>query len=147
MPDSHVDLNNARPGVYTDVIKKIQEDKICPFCIEHLQSVHPNPIEEKTYWVVTDNAYAYKPKKQHVLLIHKEHIDDIAHISAEAWNELHDIIKSEKEKRGITGGTFIMRFGETKYTGASVTHLHAHLFQSDPDHEDYGPSGVLTRVG
>ncbi len=81
------------------------------------------------------------------MLIHKTHISDISEISPEAWTELHTIIGTEKITRDITGGTFIMRFGETKYTGASVTHLHAHLFQSDPDHQDYGPSGVLTRVG
>jgi ATP adenylyltransferase len=146
--DEHVNIDNARPGVYTDVIKKIEQDKICPFCPEHLHSIHPNPIEEKRYWIITDNAYAYKPKKEHVLLIHKTHISKISEISNEAWSELKGIIDSEQQNRNISGGTLMMRFGETRYTGASVTHLHVHLFQSDPDSEDYDKTkGVLTRIG
>lgn len=144
----HVDLNNARPGIYADIIKKIGDNKICPFCKEHLTSIHPNPIEEKTHWLITDNAYPYKPKREHILLIHKTHISDVADLSQEAWVELKEIIDSEKKKRDITGGTLMMRFGETKYTGASVTHLHAHIFQSNPDDPEYDKTrGVLTRIG
>jgi ATP adenylyltransferase len=144
----HVNLDNARPGAYADIIKKIGDNKICPFCTEHLTSIHPNPIEEKTHWFITDNAYPYKPKREHILLIHKTHISDVTDLSQEAWIELKEIINIEKKKRDITGGTLMMRFGETKYTGASVTHLHAHLFQSNPDDPEYDKTkGVLTRVG
>lgn len=144
----HVDVHNARPGVYADVIKKIGDEKICPFCTEHLHAIHPNPITEKTHWFVTDNAYPYKPKKEHVLLIHKTHISDISELSDPAWEELHEILTSEQKKRNIKGGTFMMRFGETTYTGATVTHLHAHLFQSNPDDPEYDKSkGVFTRIG
>ena len=146
--EQHVDVNNARPGIYTDVIKKINQDKICPFCPEHLNSIHPNPIEQKEFWIVTDNAYSYKPNKNHVLLIHRGHISDVSEISKDAWIELKEIIDNEKQKRKITGGAIVMRFGDTRYTGASVTHLHAHIFQSDPDHEEYDKTkGVLTRIG
>lgn len=148
MSDEHVNLNNARPGVYSEVIKKIGENKICPFCPEHLHSIHPNPIQEKKYWLITDNAYPYKPKKEHILLIHKTHIGDVSELSNEAWIELKNIIDNLKSERNISGGSFIMRFGNTKYTGASVTHLHAHIFQSDPDNPEYDKSkGILTRIG
>jgi ATP adenylyltransferase len=146
--NTHVNINNARPGIYTDVINKIEQDKICPFCPEHLNSVHPNSVEEKEFWTITDNAYAYRPNKHHVLLIHKAHISNVSELSSEAWSELREIINDEQKKRNITGGTIVMRFGETKYTGASVTHLHAHIFQSDPDNEEYDKTkGVLTRIG
>ena len=148
MTDEHVNLNNARPGVYAEVIKKIGENKICPFCSEHLHSIHPNPIQEKNYWLVTDNAYPYKPKKEHILLIHKTHISDMFEISKDAWTELHDIMDELEKTKNIEGGAFLMRFGNTKYTGASVTHLHAHIFQSNPDDPEYDKSkGVITRIG
>jgi ATP adenylyltransferase len=146
--DEHVNQNNARPGVYAEVIQKIGKDKICPFCAEHLTAIHPNPLEVHEYWTVTDNAYPYKPKKEHVLFIHNEHIGNISELSKGAWDELYMLIKEEKAKRNIAGGTFMLRFGDTHFTGASVTHLHAHLFQSDPEHEEYDKEkGVLTRVG
>jgi ATP adenylyltransferase len=92
--------------------------------------------------------YPYEPKKHHLLFIHKTHIESLGELTDEARRELDQIVEKVLKEKGITGGTLMIRFGETKYTGASVTHLHAHLFQSDPDHEDYDPKkGVLTRVG
>ena len=148
MTDKHVNLNNARLGVYAQVIEKIGKDNICPFCIENLGKIHPHPLDERKFWTITDNAYPYIPKKEHLLIIHREHIDDVSKLSEEAWTELKNIINELKEKRKITGGSFIMRFGETKFTGASVTHLHAHLFQPDPDNPEYDKKkGVVTRIG
>ena len=144
----HVNKKNAREGVYAEVIEKIGKDKICPFCAEHLGKIHPNSLEERAHWIITNNAYPYLPKKEHILLIHKEHISDIRDLSAEAWSELKSIIDELSKKRNIAGGSFILRFGESKFTGASVTHLHAHLFQSNPDSQDYNKkTGVLTRIG
>jgi len=45
----------------------------------------------------------------------------------------------------IPGGTFIMRFGDTRYTGASVSHLHANLIS--PDGEDKDRKPIIARVG
>lgn len=148
----YVDPQNTghRPdkGQYTGVIKQIAQDGVCPFCIENLSKYHPNPLEEHTHWFITDNAYPYKPKKQHRLLISKTHIEHFDEMTDDMWNELRDIIREENKRFGITGGTHVMRFGETKYTGASVKHLHSHLFQSDPDSEGYDPKmGIIMRIG
>ena len=143
-----VNLANARPGIYEKVIKNIQESSICPFCEEHIRDIHKNPLVEKEFWYVTDNMYPYKPTKEHLLLIHKKHIEHVSDLSKEAWEELFKIIKEETKKRNMEGGTFLMRFGNTKYTGASVSHLHCNLLQSDPENPEYEKAkGVITRVG
>lgn len=143
-----VDLNNARPGKYQEVIRRIGQDKICPFCKDHLNKIHPNPLDERRHWIITENAYPYAPKKQHLLLIHKKHVEDISEIKPEGWREFTTLIKRLSKDLRIEGGIVILRFGNTKYTGASVAHVHAHLFQSDPDHPDYDfKKGVITRVG
>lgn len=143
-----VNLNNARPGVYAKVISEISDSGLCPFCEVRLSKIHPNPLEQKKYWTITNNAYPYIPKKEHILLIHREHIEDISELKTEAWIELQEIIRELTKTRNISGGTFMLRFGETKFTGASVVHLHAHLFQSDPEDPSYDPKkGVITRVG
>lgn len=148
MTDRHVNLQNARAGLYADVIANIAEKKICPFCPEHITTIHKNPIEEHSAWLVTDNMYPYRPTKQHVLIVHRQHIEGMDQVSSDAWAELRVIIKAETAKRGIVGGSFFLRFGETKFTGASVTHLHAHLIQSDPDDPTYDSAkGLMTRIG
>ena len=143
-----VNQQNARPGVYDEVIRDIAQKNVCPFCAEDLAEFHKNPVELRTYWVVTDNMYPYTPKKHHKLLIHREHIQHLSEISVEAWAELQVILREQTEKNAMVGGTFVMRFGETKFTGASVQHLHANLVQSNPDDPAYDPAvGLRVRIG
>ena len=145
---SYVNQDNSKRGVYSKVIDDIAKEKICPFCPEHIHRIHPNPIAEKTYWLVTDNAYPYKPVKQHLLLVHKAHIETVSDLSKEAWAELQDIIIELSKDKDMAGGALMMRFGDTKYTGASVAHLHAQVVQGDPDSPEYDKSkGVLCRIG
>lgn len=146
-----VDTQNpkARPTKeYAKVIDKIAQDGVCPFCPEQISKYHKRPLEEKVYWTITDNMYPYKPSKHHRLIIHRTHITHISEVLPPAWHELIEIFTKEVADKKITGGTLIMRFGETKFTGASVTHLHAHVIQSDPDDPSYDPAkGLIMRIG
>lgn len=143
------DNTQSRPdGAYAKVIDQIAKDGVCPFCPENLTKYHKKPLEQRRFWTVTDNMYPYKPSKQHRLLIHREHITDPRELSPEAWSELLEIFKEETASRSISGGTFVMRFGDTKFTGASVSHLHAHIVQSDPDDTSYDKTkGLTMRIG
>jgi ATP adenylyltransferase len=150
MPFVNENNTGHRPdkGQYGNVIKQIAKDGVCPFCKEHLNSYHPNPIDEKEFWFYTDNAYPYSPKKHHKLLILKRHVQHFNDLTEEEWLDLRKIISEETEKLGITGGTVVCRFGDTHFTGASVSHLHAHLFQSNPEDPKYDPKlGVIMRIG
>lgn len=139
----------ARPiDAYGDVIARIAKDGVCPFCSEHLRKYHKNSIKKKIYWLVTGNMYPYKPTKHHLLIILKRHIVNMAEATAGELMELFKIVENEIKKLSIDGGTFIMRFGDTRFTGASVSHLHAHIVQSDPDDPDYDKvKGLTMRVG
>ncbi len=139
--------NAARVGgqIYADVIKDIAERGECPFCPENLASNHKNPILHETdNWLLTDNMYPYEGAAEHLLIIHRDHIETIDEIIPEAWSELQLIVGYAKKLRDIKGGALLMRFGETAYTGASVAHLHAQLVAGSGDP---GAAPVLTRVG
>lgn len=143
-----VNEQNAKRGHYAAVIKDIADKQVCPFCPEQLANFHKNPIRKYGHWIVTNNMYPYRPVRQHILLIHEAHIEHVSELSAEAWSELQDVIKQETTERHMIGGALTMRFGDTRYTGASVAHLHAHLVQSDPDAPDYDPEqGLRVRIG
>lgn len=148
MGDDFVNTGNAQRAGYGSVVEKIAQDKICPFCEDNLPKIHPNPLDVREYWTVTKNAYPYKPTRQHVLLIHRVHVAHLSELSSAAWSELQDILRELSAKLGIEGATLVMRFGDTRFTGASVTHLHAQLVQGDPDDSEYDPArGVICRVG
>jgi len=147
--NSHVNLTNAhRPGndEYKKVIEKIGNDKVCPFCRDHLLNYHKNPIlKEGERWTVTTNMYPYKNTKFHFLLIHKEHITDTENIPPESFLELQNHITWLVKEYNIPGGTLMMRCGNTENTGATVTHIHAHFIVADFSNPDHEP--VLARVG
>jgi ATP adenylyltransferase len=150
MTQKFVNTKNSRPGdKYEDVIKKIAEQKVCPFCPDQLKNFHKNPILiDGNFWLTTDNMYPYPNTKNHIIFIHKTHIENVNEISAPAWQELHSQITEISAKRNIAGGSVLLRFGDTDYTGASVTHLHAHIIQSDPQNGKYNDqTGLMARVG
>lgn len=148
---SYVNITNSKSRTsreYADRLEQIKKDAVCPFCPDHLKKYHKHPIEEKSFWWVTDNMYPYKPTKHHRLIIHKSHIEHVKEISPEAWLEVQEIIKAETERLNIKGGTLVLRFGDTSFTGGSVSHLHMHITQSNPDSEDYDTKkGLIMRIG
>lgn len=146
-PFVNIENTSYRPdSTYKNVIKKIRDDGVCPFCPEHFTRYHKKPIiKTGRYWILTDNSYPYKGTRHHLLLIHKKHIETISDISAQAWSELLKITQAEAKKRTIAGGTFYVRFGDTSYTGASVTHLHANLVSPDAGNKNREP--IFVRIG
>ena len=149
MKKTFVNLKNtdSRPDdAYRKIIRKISKDGICPFCPKNLKRYHKRPIiKTGRYWILTDNMYPYPGAKHHILLIHKTHIETILDISPMGWSELASFAQSEAKKRAIAGGTFYIRFGNTSYTGATVTHLHANLISPDITKKPRKP--IFTRVG
>ena len=133
-------------GKYGKVIDQIKKDGVCPFCPENLLKYHKNPIlKEGFYWVLTKNMYPYEGAKHHILIIHKKHIEKFEEIVPEAWSEIRRLVESFTKEENILGGTFMMRFGDTAHTGASVSHLHANLVS--PDAEDKNRKPIIVRVG
>lgn len=139
--------NTSRPdGKYKEVIDRIKKDGVCPFCPGNLSTYHKKPIlKEGVYWILTENMYPYEGAKHHILVIHKKHIEKFEEIVPEAWGEVKSMIESFMKEAQIPGGTFMLRFGDTARTGASVSHLHAQLVS--PDGEDENRKPILIRVG
>ena len=144
-----VDQTNAfRPGSdgsYERLIGNINNRGVCPFCPEHLHEFHTKPIFAETeFWTATDNMVPYTGTSEHLLFIHRQHIETIGEMSPEAWIDLLDLYKGIVRARNILGSTLLMRNGETRFTGASVTHLHAQVLSGTG--EDDGQI-VTARVG
>lgn len=144
-----VNFENTRHrpgGIYTKVIDQIKKDGVCPFCPENIQKYHPNPIvNEGSYWLLTNNAYPYEGAKYHLLIIHKRHIESLGEVTPEAWDELKFMIETFVAEHKIPGGSLMMRFGKTSYTGASVSHLHVNFVS--PDGEDKERKPIIARIG
>lgn len=143
---NHDNTAHRPDGTYRKVIDQIKKDGVCPFCPESLENYHKNPIiKDGVFWLLTNNMYPYEGTKYHALLIHKMHITKFSEISKGAWDELDNLINYFTSEHAIPGGTLIMRFGDTRYTGASVAHLHANLISPDGEIKDRKP--IIARIG
>lgn len=93
---------------------------------------------------MTENAYPYEGTRVHLLLIYKRHLTRLPR-NILALGELSRFIAWAEKKYDVRGGSLVCRFGETRYNGASVDHVHIHLIVGDVDAPDHKP--VRVKVG
>lgn len=121
-------MKNARQPDQIKKMVQLKKDGVCFLCNKNFTKYQDTPIlREKKWWVVRKNDYPYEGSKIHLLLVYKKHTDSIESINPEGMVELFDHLRWVRKKFKIKGSTLIMRFGDSSYTGATITHLHAHL--------------------
>lgn len=148
MPKAFVDIANARKGEYKKVIEAIAETRQCPFCPEnfkypiktkgekeiHLFAYHKKPIyKTKGGWFLTNNSWPYKNTGCHLLIIGKKHKENFSELTQKDLTEVNYLTNFAVKKWKIKGGAVCMRFGKTKFTGASVSHIHFHIISPQID--------------
>lgn len=148
---SQVNVKNA--GVlprsnYADVLTEITRQGFCPFCEEHLMKHHRKPVLFKNKsWLVTENAWPYEDSKKHFLLIARAHLADAAQLSPQGWAHLGAAFKRLTKDYKLRGASLVMRSGDTRYTGATVQHLHAQVVMGSPRKEHSFPLHALIGFG
>ncbi len=124
---SKVDVKNARSVEYKNILENISNKGVCPFCPKTFKW-HNKPILKKDkLWFITTNFYPYKNTKFHFLIVGKKHKENFTELTISDLTSIMKLIKWVLNENKIKGGAFCMRFGSTLFTGATVSHLHAHL--------------------
>ncbi|MBU6388447.1 hypothetical protein KGQ72_01040 [Patescibacteria group bacterium] len=142
-----VDAENAnivKRSDYTRTLNAIIAGGFCPFCEEHLFKHHRQPIMRKSnHWLVTKNTWPYKGSRFHFLFIARKHVEATEEIASMAWNDLQKQYRKLIKENDIRGATLMIRSGNTRFTGASVNHLHAHLIVGSPRTKNTKPIKAL----
>ena len=138
MSNTGLNHSEARTEEQRALMAKIEADGVCPFCKEHFATYHPKPILRETeYWFVTENMSPYEGSSLHLIFVYKPaHISKPKDISPEAAQDLFRLTSEITEEQGIKGGSFFMRFGDPRWNGGSVEHLHAHLLVGTSKSDD-----------
>lgn len=122
-----VDPYYARTAEYAAILQQIIADGKCPFCPEHFKYHEGEVIKENVHWYVINNMRPYENTDKHILVIckrHCVHFNELKDAEILTWRLL---INELIHEFNILGGGMALRFGETRYTGATVCHLHFHL--------------------
>lgn len=140
-------VNGARSEVYEEVLTSIAKSGECPFCPGGYTWQNQDMLHEEGEWVIShvDPRYAYKNAKYHLLLFPRTHKEDLTDMTSEDWQSLGALSAWAKEEFDLPAAVLTMRSGDTKYTGATVNHLHAHIFV--PDEKDGNIEMVTVHYG
>lgn len=126
-----VDTTNAnivKRAEYASTLDAIIAEGFCPFCEKHFFKHHRKPIIfSNKQWFVTENSWPYEGVTHHFLFVTRSHVEKAENLSPAAWTDLQKLHKKIVQRYTLKGATFMMRSGDTKFTGATVNHLHAHL--------------------
>ncbi len=140
----HVNLKNAaRDPTYEETIGRIQERGECPFCLGNLMKEHKRPIlKGSACWFMTANQWPYPEAKLHFLIISRAHVETLGELPGAAGGELFGLLRWLEKMYGVEAGGVGLRFGNIRYNGATVTHLHCHFlvpYRPDERPSDYAP--------
>lgn len=142
-----IDMDNVRGEEQRKVMEEIEHLGICPFCSQHLSRFHKKPIIKQTrHWLLTTNQWPYNNRKTHMLLIAKKHAEKLSDLSPVAGKELIELSQWVEQHFKVNGGAIAMRFGDTKYSAATVKHLHVQFIE--PNVKKLGPDeSVVLYIG
>lgn len=122
-----VNIQAARDDQYRGVLEEIAKKEVCPFC-PHTFRWHTKPIlKRRNGWLITENFNPYKGSSHHFIVIGERHRERLDELTGRDWSAIAYLANWAVKEFGIRGGAVTLRFGEPRYTGASVSHLHAHL--------------------
>jgi len=120
-----VDASYAKTGFYKKVLAEASIGKECPLCTLRW---HTNPVLKTIdQWFITKTFQPYKNARLHFLIIGKKHKTGIDQLILSDWKDISALQKWAIKKYHLEGGGIAMRFGDTAYTGATITHIHMHL--------------------
>jgi len=120
-----LNLRNARSRNQKKRMTLSVKNDICIFCKDGLKTIHKKPIlKENNNFLVTENAFSYTGTSYHLLIIPKRHIVNLIEFKSEEWAVLQEIINWVIQKKRIKGGSLFLRFGDNKYNGGTIPHLH-----------------------
>lgn len=142
-----VDITYAKTEEYARILKQVIKEGKCPFCPENFK-YHPQPILNKTEnWFITQNTWPYQNARCHFLIIGKKHKENFNELSATDWKEIGELTNWAIKKYKITGGGLTMRFGDTRFSGSTVCHLHLHLISPELDKKTQRGKTVYFPIG
>lgn len=125
---SVVNPQYAKTDEYRKVLEEINTRGKCPFCPDELPRFHKEPTLFKIgEWQITRADFPYEDTLEHFILLGETHKIDFLQLTDEDWLSVRKLFAWAITEFNLPGGACTLRFGDPRYTGATVRHLHFHL--------------------
>lgn len=103
----------------------LEPRRFCLFC--NLELVKEQPVAAHGGWLAKKSDFPYPNTKQHFILFPTRHVMHECELTEADATDQHRLMRQLCEEFGINGGATFGRFGDPRYNGSSVPHMHAHL--------------------
>lgn len=127
-----MDIQNARDPEQIRRMKALVEAGKCYFCRQGSaeEKTLPTAIEEREHFYVMKNDFPLEGSAHHYLIIPKRHLTRMTQLLMQG--ELAELMwmvywLDHKLELGCAGYSFFVRNGNTRFTGATIDHLHFHF--------------------
>jgi diadenosine tetraphosphate (Ap4A) HIT family hydrolase len=128
------DLSNTRVREQREIMESLAVTGECFLCsdtITRIAALYPDfattPIHEGDYLFVKKNDFPYEGSVLHLLIVPKRHVTSVEDFLPEEFLELQDMIRWINITFNVQGASFFLRYGDTSFTGATLSHLHFHV--------------------
>lgn len=119
-----IDPKSFRDPKQLEIMERLEGEGIDPLDPAHIDQ---EILFATDYWYVTKNRFPYENAEYHFLLIAQNPVYLIEDMTEKMKSDFHKIWENLVQEYKIPGGALGFRFGETRYSGASLKRLHAHL--------------------
>lgn len=122
----------AKSKNYRQVLATIERTRRCPFCKENFR-YHKKPILKRgDGWLATENSWPYGGTRVHCLIIAERHCERFEELTPRDFFAIMRLTRWLIRRYRMPGGGLALRFGNPRFTGATVSHLHFQLIQPAP---------------
>jgi diadenosine tetraphosphate (Ap4A) HIT family hydrolase len=126
--------DNYRTEEQLAEMRRLEAAGICLFCPESLREhARQRVIIQTRHWSVTPNAFPYQGTRLHLLLVPDQHVNDMLDLEEEALGDFWTAMREIRRRYDLDHYGLGVRNGNCTFTGATITHVHAHVLVGDPD--------------
>jgi ATP adenylyltransferase len=125
-------MGNHRTAEQLAEMQRLQAAGLCLFCPEGLRwHARQRILWETSHWTVMPNEFPYRGTSLHLLLVPHEHANDILDLGSASQRDFWNALAMIRERFDLKHYGLGIRNGDCRFTGATVTHVHAHVLVGD----------------
>jgi ATP adenylyltransferase len=126
-------MENHRTAQQLAEMQRLEADGVCLFCPEGLRThARQQILWETKHWAVTPNKFPYRGTGLHLLLVPHAHAGDMLDLDPDIRQDFWTALAMVRERYRLSHYGLGIRNGDCRFTGATITHVHAHVLVGDP---------------
>jgi ATP adenylyltransferase len=132
--------DNYRTQEQLAEMRRLEAAGICLFCPAELREhARQRVVLETAHWAVTPNEFPYGGTRLHLLVVPVRHVNDMLDLEDAELADFWAALRLVRQRYGLEYYGLGVRNGNCSFTGATITHVHAHVVVGDPAAEPEVP--------